>query len=235
MPARRITKRCKDANTVPKPFLAEKAHDYPAVIGCDEVGRGALCGPVVCAAVWFQPTAIPLDLLCALDDSKKIKPALREALATEIAAHCKVAVAGASANVIDTIGIRHATLDAMRRAVLALRIDAPVLIDGRDIPPGIDLDCTAVVRGDSIVPQIAAGSIVAKVTRDRIMRLLARRHPHYRWETNSGYGTADHLEALQLAGCTDHHRKSFAPVTSLLLPFEEALAPQAMSDEMAAA
>lgn len=198
-----------------RPFRAERAADYPVVIGCDEVGRGALCGPVVAAAVWFDPAALPGDLLAGLDDSKKIAAPLRERLAHAILAHGQVAVAATSAAAIDRIGIRHATLDAMRRAIARLSRPSPVYVDGRDVPPGLACECTPLVRGDSLVPQIAASSIVAKVCRDRIMRTLALRHASYRWESNSGYGTADHLDALRRLGATAHHRRTFAPVSGL--------------------
>lgn len=194
------------------PFDPAKAEDYPAVIGCDEVGRGALCGPVVVAAVWFEPTAIPPGLLGALDDSKRLSAKIRDELAGEILRVARVVVAASSAVHIDRFGIRTMTLDAMRRAVLRLAIAQPVRIDGIDIPSGIDLPCEAVVKGDAIVPQIAASSIVAKTCRDRLMMGLATRHPGYYWERNAGYGTADHLAALARLGPTRHHRQSFRPV-----------------------
>jgi ribonuclease HII len=201
---------------VTRPFAAADPRDCPVAIGCDEVGRGALCGPVMVAAVWFDPASIPADLLAALDDSKKLKAAVREELAGRILECGHAALAASSAATVDRIGIRQATLDAMRRAVSTLRRPAPVFVDGRDVPAGLAVECTALVRGESLVPQIAASSIVAKVCRDRIMKMLARRHPMYRWETNSGYGTADHLEALRRFGTTPHHRRSFAPVIGLL-------------------
>jgi ribonuclease HII len=201
---------------VERPFSAAKASAYPVAIGCDEVGRGALCGPVVVAAVWFDPRDFPRELLVQLDDSKKIRAPVREELAVRILAHSRTIMAASSASTIDRDGIRRATLDAMRRAISAMAARAPVYVDGRDVPPGLGVDCTALVRGESLIPQIAASSIVAKVCRDRIMRMLARRHQAYRWETNSGYGTADHLDALHRLGATRHHRRTFAPVTSLL-------------------
>ncbi|HUG61938.1 MAG TPA: ribonuclease HII [Methylomirabilota bacterium] len=200
------------------PFDPAMAHRYPPLIGCDEAGRGALCGPVVVAAVWFDPTAIPPDLLGALDDSKKLAAKVRERLAGEIMRVARVAVAASSASRIDGHGIRTVTLDAMRRAVLRLGIGCPVRIDGLDIPPGIDLPCEAVVRGDGLVPQIAAGSIIAKTCRDRIMTRLSARHDGYRWERNAGYGTADHLAALSLLGPSRHHRRTFRPVSQAWLP-----------------
>lgn len=189
------------------PFDPARAAAYPTVIGCDEVGRGALCGPVVVAAVWFDPTAIPADLLAALDDSKRLPEPVRNRLAPLIRAHARVAVAAGSRALIDRINIRGATLDAMTRAVARLGLDAPVLVDGRDALPG--LPGRAVVGGDRMVPQIAAASIVAKVFRDRMMRRLAGRHPGYGWERNVGYGTAVHRAGLTQLGRSPHHRLSF--------------------------
>ncbi len=207
------------------PFNPRRSARYPVAIGCDEVGRGALCGPVVVAAVWFDPRALPKDLLSELDDSKKITAPRRESLARRIVGGAGVRVAAASSLVIDRVGIRNATLDAMRRAIAGLAsdlpaADLPVFVDGLDVPPGLASRCEAVVRGDSSVPQIAASSIVAKTCRDRLMRMLALRHPNYRWEKNAGYGTADHLDALARYGPTRHHRQSFRPVSQLSLGLE---------------
>lgn len=191
------------------PFDPAEAARYPTVIGCDEVGRGALCGPVLVAAVWFDPAAIPATLLARLDDSKRLDRATRESLAPLIRASARVALAAGSRALVDRINVRAATLDAMRRAVARLGLDATVLVDGRDAIPGLSQSCRAVVGGDRLVPQIAAASIVAKTVRDRIMRILALRHPAYAWERNVGYGTAAHLSALALAGRSPHHRISF--------------------------
>lgn len=191
------------------PFDPNSAADYPAVVGCDEVGRGALSGPVLVAAVWFDPVMIPADLLARLDDSKRLDRAAREALAPLIRAHGRVALAAASRALVDRVNVRVATLDAMRRAVERLGLDAPVLVDGRDAIPGLALSCRAVVGGDRLVPQVAAASIVAKTVRDRIMRTLGGRHPAYAWETNVGYGTRAHLAGLASLGRSAHHRLSF--------------------------
>lgn len=189
------------------PFDPARAASYPAVIGCDEVGRGALSGPVVVAAVWFDPVALPAGLLGALDDSKKLPEAARDRLAPLIRAHGHVALAAGSPALIDRINIRAATLDAMSRAVAKLGIDAPVFVDGRDALPG--WPGRAVVGGERLVPQIAAASIVAKVLRDAFMRRLARRHPGYGWERNVGYGTALHRAGLAALGRSVHHRATF--------------------------
>ncbi|MCJ2037271.1 ribonuclease HII [Methylobacterium sp. J-068] len=191
------------------PFDPRLAETYPAVIGCDEVGRGALCGPVVVAAVWFRPTALPPELLGRLDDSKRLKAAEREALTPLIRAHAEVAVAAGSRALVDRINVRGATLDAMRRAVLALGRSATVCVDGRDVLPGLPLPCRAVIGGDRLVPQIAAASIVAKTLRDALMRRLAGRYPDYGWASNVGYGTRTHLAGLAALGRSPHHRLSF--------------------------
>ena len=192
-----------------RPFDPALAATYPAVIGCDEVGRGALCGPVMVAAVWFDPLAFPPDLLARLDDSKRLDRAAREALTPLIRAQARVALAGGSRELIDRINVRAATLDAMRRAVRRLGLGGPVWVDGRDAIPGLDQPCRAVIGGDRLVPQIAAASIVAKTLRDDLMRRLAVRHPAYAWERNAGYGTAAHLAGLSKSGRSPHHRVSF--------------------------
>ncbi len=197
-----------------RPFDPAAAAQWPALIGCDEVGRGALCGPVIVAAVWFDPCAIDPALLGALDDSKRLTPAQRLRLRGLIAAQARFALAAAPAARVDGDGVRCATLAAMVRAVARLGIAAPVRIDGADIPPGLDGDVLAVVRGDATVPQIAAASIIAKVCRDGLMARLGDRHPAYGWAANAGYGTAQHLAALGRSGATRHHRLSFAPVSA---------------------
>lgn len=191
------------------PFDPAQVAQYPAAIGCDEVGRGALCGPVMVAAVWFNPLLFPPHLLARLDDSKRLDRATRELLSPLIRAHARVALAAASCGLVDRINVRAATLDAMRRAVTRLGVEAPVLVDGRDVVPGLALPCRAVVGGDRLVPQVAAASIVAKACRDALMRRLALRHPAYAWERNAGYGTAAHLAGLTAQGRSPHHRVSF--------------------------
>ncbi len=191
------------------PFDPACAASYPAVIGCDEVGRGALCGPVVVAAVFFDPAALPPDLLAQLDDSKRVPAPVRERLTPLIRAEARVAVAAGSRALIDRVNVRGATLDAMARAVRRLGLDATVLVDGRDPVPGLSQPCRAVIGGDRLVPQIAAASIVAKTLRDALMRRLALRHPDYAWERNVGYGTAAHRHGLAARGRSPHHRVSF--------------------------
>lgn len=213
------TDKTQPGRTV-RPFRPEDVGLYPPAIGVDEAGRGALCGPVVVAAVWFEPERIPAELLAQLDDSKRLTVRMRDDLAAQLPAHARIAIAAASADTIDRRGIRTMTLDAMRRAILRLGLDAPVKIDGLDVPPGIPLACTAVVQGDRTVPQIAAASIIAKSCRDRLMARLAVRHPGYCWDSNAGYGTAEHLEALDRLGPTRHHRWSFQPLSQFTLALD---------------
>jgi ribonuclease HII len=182
------------------------------VCGVDEAGRGPLAGPVVAAAVVLDARRVPAGLA----DSKKLAPARREELARALAMCAQVGVGAASVAEIDRLNILQATLLAMRRAVAALPHPPDhALVDGNRLP---DLPCpaSAIVRGDERIASIAAASIVAKVVRDRLMRLLARRYPAYRWESNKGYGTADHLAALARLGASRHHRLSFAPVRGVM-------------------
>lgn len=205
-----------------RPFFRKRASLFPAVIGCDEVGRGAICGPVVVCALWFDPELLPKGVLGRLDDSKRIERAEREELFPIIARVSRLTFAARSARYIDIYNIRNATLQAMHQAVTRLSIDAPVRIDGIDVPRGLSGDAQAVVKGDSKVPQIAAASIMAKVMRDRLMVRLGQRHAHYAWHSNSGYGTAAHRAAIRAYGHTRHHRQSFGDLFSAL-PGEIAL------------
>jgi ribonuclease HII len=153
-----------------------------------------------------------------VDDSKKLTAAERERMATRIRARAlSVGVGAASVREIDRINIYHAAVLAMRRALARLRVTPDhVLVDGNPIRT-LGVEHTAVVGGDACCHSIACASIVAKVTRDRLMRALARRHPEYRWETNAGYGTPEHHAGLAAHGLTPHHRRSFSPVMQLSL------------------
>ena len=180
--------------------------------GVDEVGRGPLAGPVVVAAVILGR---PID---GLADSKQLSAAERLRLSLLIREHGTVAMAAASVLEIERLNILGATLLAMRRAVGRLGVrPGLVLVDGNR-PPVLDLPVRCIVGGDATVPEISAASIVAKVARDRLMALLARRHPGYGWERNAGYGTAEHLAALARLGLNRHHRRGFAPCARLALP-----------------
>ena len=180
------------------------------VAGCDEAGRGPLAGPVVAAAVILDPDRIPKGI----DDSKRLSPERREELFEKICATSSFAVAYASPARIDRDNILRASLWALARAVAALP-EAPkhVFVDGRD-RLATSCDCEAVIGGDGIVKSIAAASIIAKVTRDRLMCALAQDCPGYGFETHQGYAVPEHLQALDRLGPSVHHRSFFAPVVA---------------------
>ena len=188
------------------------------VAGIDEAGRGPLAGPVVAAAVILPPRGLPGALARRIDDSKKLPPALREELFALLAARAEIAIGSASVEEIDRLNILQATMLAMARALGRLS-DPPAtaLVDGNRAPA---LPCAVqtVIGGDGLSLSIAAASIVAKVTRDRLMARLARRHPGFGWERNAGYGTAEHRAALVRLGPTRHHRRSFAPISQIYPP-----------------
>ena len=190
---------------------AAHARGHLRIAGVDEVGRGPLAGPVTAAAVILNPDDIPEGLR----DSKVLSAARREALAQEILARAEVSIAHASSEEIDTLNILRASHLAMERALAGLRADH-ALIDGNLIPRGLALSAQALVKGDARSLSISASSIVAKVTRDRIMVDLAQEHPGYGWERNAGYPSKAHLAALQDLGVTPHHRRSFKPVHNIL-------------------
>jgi ribonuclease HII len=179
------------------------------VAGIDEAGRGPLAGPVAAAAVILDPRKVPRGL----NDSKLLTPEERERLYKVIMLQAlAVAVAFASAAEIDRINIRQATFAAMRRALFVLSV-APrhVLIDGNDLPPGLGLPAETIIKGDAAISSIAAASIVAKVTRDRLMRRLCRLYPAYRFSEHFGYATKAHLAAIAGHGPCPFHRLSFRP------------------------
>jgi ribonuclease HII len=185
------------------------AEGFWPLAGIDEAGRGPLAGPVVAAAVILDPARVP----AGLDDSKKLPPAIRAELYGEIMERAlAVTVASATAAEIDGVNIRQATLLAMRRAAAALPLKPlHVLVDGND-PPVLACGCEAIVQGDGAVASIAAASIVAKVTRDRMMARLCRRYPAYGFSVHAGYATLRHRRAIAEHGPCPEHRYSFAPV-----------------------
>lgn len=186
------------------------------VAGIDEAGRGPWAGPVVAAAAILDPHRLPEELADRLDDSKKLSPKVRSSLFDVLHEYAQLGVGMASVDEIDTHNILAATMLAMTRAVADLpRRPDYVLVDGNRAP---ELPCPAqtVVRGDGLSLSIAAASIVAKVTRDRMMESLALEHPEYGWERNAGYGTKAHQDSLARFGVTVHHRRSFKPIAALL-------------------
>ena len=182
------------------------------VAGCDEAGRGPLAGPVVAAAVILDPKRVPRGL----DDSKRLTAAQREALYEKICATAQVSVAFGSTTRIDRDNIRQASLWALSRAVAALPARPQmVFVDGCDrIVTPAGCECHSVIGGDGLVASIAAASIVAKVTRDRLMILIGAAHPGYGFERHKGYSVPEHYAALARLGPTEHHRRSFAPVAA---------------------
>ena len=191
------------------------------VAGVDEVGRGPLAGPVTAAAVILDPQRLPRGL----DDSKALSADEREKLFERIMERAlAVGVACASATEIDRLNIRRATHRAMRRALAALSLrPAHALVDGNDAPPQICCPAQTIVKGDATSLSIAAASIVAKVTRDRLMQRVARHHPHWGFERHVGYGTPAHLAAIRLHGASPLHRLSFSPFCAPTFEFGEAL------------
>ncbi len=180
------------------------------VAGCDEAGRGPLAGPVVAAAVVLDPTRIPKGI----DDSKRLTAERREGLFEEICATSSFAVAFASRARIDRDNILRASLWALARAVHALpEMPKHVFVDGRD-KIDTSCDCEAVIGGDGLVMSIAAASIIAKVTRDRLMCALALDCPGYGFESHKGYAVPEHLAALDRLGPSVYHRSLFAPVVA---------------------
>jgi ribonuclease HII len=207
--------------TLEQPFCS-----LGAVIGVDEAGRGPWAGPVTSTAFWINPEQKD-KLPKSLTDSKKLSEVKREQIRQELCApvHRHLwAVKHSSVAEIDRLGILQATFLAMANSVSALSDlllqkhklkVSMVLVDGKLLPP-LDVSCQAVVRGDSRSLSIAAASVLAKQARDELMRALATNYPDYGWQTNAGYGTKSHQNALQEYGVTPHHRKSFKPIKNML-------------------
>lgn len=200
---------------IPDFTFEQRALDLGAgvIVGVDEVGRGPLAGPVTAAAVRLNPVRLPRDL----QDSKRLTPAARTRLHALIMDQAETGIGHASPAEIDEINILQATYLAMRRAIAALpRRPDYLLIDGNRLPPDLPCPAVAVVKGDGKVMSIAAASIIAKVTRDRIMADLDRKYPGYGWSENAGYPTKRHKNAIAELGLTPEHRRSFAPIRKIL-------------------
>ena len=207
-------------------FALETAHGAASgrwVVGIDEAGRGPWAGPVTAAAVWLDPARLSAAFRAGLDDSKKLTRARRDAIFLEMTAAAgaedpplALALGEASVAEIDRLNILQASLLAMRRAVAGLGFapDAALVDGNRD--PGLACPATTVIGGDRKCLTIAAASIAAKTSRDRLMARLADNNPGYGWERNAGYGTAAHRDALRRLGVTAHHRRSFRPIAELL-------------------
>ncbi len=186
---------------------------YDIVAGVDEVGRGPWAGPVTACAIVLDPDNIPEGL----NDSKKLSVKMREYLFQQIMQSAEVSIAHVSVTEIDQINILQASLLAMENAVAGLPKPADfALIDGNKTPKNLNCLSETIIKGDAKSSSIAAASIVAKVTRDRIMVALSQQFPGYGWETNAGYGTKQHQEGLKTLGVTAHHRRSFKPIHKML-------------------
>ncbi len=184
------------------------------VCGIDEAGRGPWAGPVVAAAVVLDRAAIP----DGIDDSKKLTPGVRATLFDAVMATARVGIGIGTVEEIDRINILRANDLAMARALAALgRAPAIALVDGKWVPKTIGIPVRTVIGGDALSLSIAAASIIAKVTRDRMMARLHDRCPGYGWLTNVGYGTPEHRTALSRLGVTPHHRRSWRPIHNILL------------------
>ena len=180
------------------------------IAGVDEVGRGSLIGPVYAAAVILN-RSINKKLL---KDSKKLTKSKREILAKYIKKNSVWAIGKASVKEIDKINILHASLLAMKRAIMRLKKKPSlVLVDGNKLPEIKKYRLNSVIRGDQKVPSISAASIIAKVTRDKMISGLGKKFKGYNWDKNCGYGTKEHLKAIKNLGITTHHRKTFSPIS----------------------
>ena len=197
-----------------------KLHGNCLVAGVDEVGRGCLAGDVLAAAVILQPKK-PIH---GLTDSKAIKPYQRSFVCKEIIQSCVCySIGRASVYEIDRFNILQATLLAMKRAVDSLQIKPhKVMVDGNALPKW-EYESEAIIKGDSKVPEISAASIIAKVTRDEEMNVLAKKYPGYGFSKNKGYGTPQHKAAIKAKGFCDCHRKTFSPMSELINNRQECL------------
>ena len=188
------------------------------IAGIDEAGRGPWAGPVVAGAVIFPDLKISDSLAKKLDDSKKLTAAKREALFEEL--HDSNALIGcgmASVEEIDSLNILQATFLAMNRAVKNLpQVPEFIIVDGNKLPLNLPCPARFLIKGDALSLSVAAASIIAKVTRDRLMTELAKEFPYYGWEKNAGYGTKAHQDGLKAHGICVHHRKSYAPIRKIV-------------------
>ena len=185
------------------------------IAGVDEVGRGSLVGPVYAAAVILKKK---LDKK-KLKDSKKLTKKNREILEKYIKKNSYWSIGSASLNEIEKLNILNASLLAMKRAIIKLKIKPKqVLIDGNKVPKIKNYNLKYVIKGDEKIPEISAASIIAKVSRDRLITKMSKKYIKYSWNKNAGYGTKDHLSAIKKFGITKHHRKTFQPIHNMLSP-----------------
>ena len=218
---RRSDSEIVEAMTGPDLFHERAAMALGAryIAGVDEAGRGPLAGSVVVAAVMLDQDRVP----AGLDDSKKLSPETREALFIQIMATATVSVVAAPPSIIASLNILGATLWAMRQAVLGLSLRPDhVLIDGNRLPARLPVPATTVIGGDGLSVSIAAASIIAKVTRDRMCQIMHREAPQFGFAGHKGYSTPEHLAALLEHGPCRHHRMDFAPCAAAAFPRQAA-------------
>ncbi len=207
---------------MPDFHLEKEISSSGLVFGIDEAGRGPWCGPVVAACVCWPNYEIPTELAEQIDDSKKLSAIKREHLFQLIMqSQALIGIGIASSIEIDENNILQATFMAMKRAIdqvkqnMGITPDA-ILIDGNRLPKDWPFLTKAVVKGDHLSLSIASASIIAKVTRDKLMKELAKSHPEYGWDKNAGYGTKEHINAIEKFGITSIHRRSYAPIKRYL-------------------
>jgi len=182
------------------------------IAGVDEVGRGSLVGPVYAAAVILNKSVNKK----ILKDSKKLSKSKREIIAKHIKKNSVWAIGKASVKEIEKINILHASLLAMKRAIIKLKKKPTlVLIDGNKLPRLKNYKLNSVVKGDQKIASISAASIIAKVTRDKMITILGKKFKDYHWDKNYGYGTKQHMKAIKILGITSHHRKNFSPINKI--------------------
>ena len=183
------------------------------VAGVDEVGRGSLIGPVYAAAVIFKKNIKDKEII----DSKKIKKTKREIISKYIKKNSIWAIGSASLKEIENFNILNASLLAMKRAIEKLKIKPNlILIDGNKSPKIKNCLVKTVIKGDQKIKEISAASIIAKVSRDKLMNKMSKKFKKYKWDLNAGYGTKDHIKAIKKYGITKFHRKTFKPVHKML-------------------
>jgi len=193
--------------------LWQKLGNTLRIVGVDEVGRGPWAGPVTACAVVLDPKNVPIGL----NDSKKLSAKRREILYDQILQSADVCCVHVSVEEIDQINILQASLKAMSLAIAGLaQVPDHALIDGNKAPSNLPCPSDCIIKGDGKSASIAAASIVAKVTRDKLMVALSQQFPGYGWETNAGYGTKQHQQGLAALGVTPHHRRSFKPIHNIL-------------------
>lgn len=194
-------------------FKIEDQYWGKIVAGVDEAGRGPWAGPVVAGAVVLTKGLVPKGL----DDSKKLSAKNRESIFVALVNDCDFGVGIVNESVIDQVNILEATKLAMKAAIFDLyRKPDVALIDGNQNIELVNIETQPVVKGDSLSLSISAASVIAKVTRDKIMEELGAEFPEYGWDTNAGYGTKQHMIALEKYGVTKYHRKSFAPIKKIM-------------------